>query len=173
MNGQAEAWRRSVLLASISGALVIQLIDRLRFARIPSAPLGRWIDQGEQAFLDPLLVAVGTDVLVLVGLVLLGGLLVPRAVPLGMARPVIALIAGASLQVVVSLLLLPAAASLAVLVIAAGALHWWLQRSGLGGGWAQRDVPPLVLTLVVTILVAVRVRSRVLVVLSSDSSEYW
>lgn len=171
--GWTVARRRRVLVASLLGAAGLQVIDRLRFARLPMAPIGGRIGDGAPLLGDLLLTAVGVDVAVLFGLVLVGGLLLPRELPLGATRPVLALVAGASLHVVVSLLLLPAVPSLAVLVVASVLVNRWLGRSGRSAGWRRDDAVPLAATLVATVASAVVVRSRGLVILSADSSEYW
>lgn len=168
------AGRTSLLMfVTVTGALALQVVDRLRFARLPAGPLGGWIGGGDERFVQSLLAAVGVDVGVLLLLILAGGALVPRRLALGALRPVLALLAGISLQIVVGLTLLPPPASLAVVVLVAVLLTVPLRRAGLAGGWRRSDAGALALAALTTTVTAIVVRSQGLVILSNDSWEYW
>lgn len=162
-----------IAAAVMLGAAVLQLFDRALFARIPSRPIGGWVGGGEEAFANPTLIAIGVDIAVLLALTLLGGMLVPRRLALGAARPVMALLVGVGLQVVLGLLLLPPAISGPLLVIATLAAHGVLRTHGMDSGWRRSDLPVLGVSALIVAATAIAVRTQGLIALSYDSREYW
>lgn len=173
MRGPHDRWQRHVLLATLGGMVALQGIDRVLFARMPAASLGGWVGGGEGAFREPVLFAFGADVAVITLLVLVGGFLVPRQLPLGVTRPAVAFLAGASLQIVLGLLLLPPRVALPLLLLSTAAVHRVLSHRGLHGGWRREDIPAGMVAVGLTALTAWTIRDQGVVRLSNDSFEYW
>ena len=113
--------------------------------------------------------AVITESLLLIGLMLLGGLLLPRATAPGAARPPLALLAGSAVQAVVAYAFLAGRAALLLGPVVAAGLGLLLRRGGHGPGWTRRDLPGLAAAAVVVATVVAVVRASGSVIVQADA----
>jgi hypothetical protein len=163
-----------VLLLAVTGALALGLIERWRFARLPRAPLGAGFSERAGSGADPsVALAASGDVAVLLALLMLGGLLVPRALPLGVARPGVALLTGVALQATLGVLLLGWPWSALALVVGAAAGGWVLRSRGVATGWRRSDAVPLAASALILAATAAATRANGWVIFTADSSDYW
>ena len=110
-----------------------------------------------------------TESLVLIVLMLLGGLLLPRAVAPGAARPPLALLAGSAAQAVAGYAFLAGRAALLVGPVVAAGVGLLLKRGGHGPGWTRRDLPGLAAAAAAVAVVVAVVRTAGSVIVQADA----
>jgi hypothetical protein len=174
VNGRlrAQAWELHREPGTIDTVLVGRIDDRTIVVdrrSVPALAVPVW-DEGTTAPQAPALVrAVTGETLLLLGLVLLGGLVLPRPLGPRAARPALALLAGAAVQAVTGYLFLAGIAAMGAGVVLAFAVNRWLRTRGSPSGWARDDLPALLATTVIIALTALVVRLEGLVVVTSDA----
>ena len=113
--------------------------------------------------------AVIVETVLLLALVLLGGLVLPRRLAPGAARPALALIAGVAVQAVTGFLFLAGRSAMVGGVVIATAVAWRLRSRGAAPGWRRDDVTGLIATGVMIAGTVAVVRVRGLVIVTADA----
>jgi hypothetical protein len=119
---------------------------------------------------QPVAAAVRESVL-LVALMLVGGLVLPRGVGAGRARPPLALLVGVGLQGAVGSFV-PGYAALVVPLVVAALIATWLSRRRGPVGWIRSDAVSLAVMSAAILAVSLAVRLQGLVVVSTDGGSY-
>jgi len=113
--------------------------------------------------------AVTFETSVLVLLVLLGGLVLPRQLAPGAARPALALIAGVAVQALTSYSFLAGRAAMLLGPVLAVGIGIVLLRQGSAPGWSRADLPALGVTVAALTAVVAGVRHLGLVIVQADA----
>ena len=154
----------TVLVGSRDGRTV--LVDR---RSVPELDLPVW-DGGSAAPSAPTFVrAVVVETALLVGLLLLGGLVLPRHLTSGVMRPALALLAGAAVQASSAHLFLAGRATMVAGLALAAVVAWRLRRDGIATGWTGADLLPLGASVLVLAGTAAVARIEGLVLVTADA----
>ncbi len=116
--------------------------------------------------------AVTVETALLVALMLMGGLVLPRRAAPGMARPALALLAGAGVQATTAYVFLLGRPAMLVGPAVAVAVGVGLHRRGVAAGWGRQDLRALLAGTAALTVVVTAVRHFGVVVIGADQVQH-
>lgn len=154
----------TVIVGSRDGRTV--LVDR---RVVTGLGLNAWDRTSEPPVPPSLGRAVVVESGLLFALVLIGGLVLPRRLAPGAARPALALISGVAVQAVTGYLFLAGRPAMVVGIVVAGLIALRLRANGAEPGWRRSDLSGLVGAAVIIAVTVVIVRWAGLLIITADA----